>query len=208
MFNRSPCGPFARQFLILGIVTLSLSACSTSKHTAESGITDAFDAATGNLEDLNIKRREIPKLLEKLAANPYQPPPKYTCKSIKSELAELEPLIGPDIQPREVQVASSDGFIPDLENIEMPAQAEVENSAHDAVMGLIRSQTDFLPFRSIIRRLSGADRHEKNLQEAYQAGKLRRAYLKGLAESKFGKKCNTYSTLPIPLPKPKTEPSA
>ncbi len=203
MFNRSQCGSVARHLIILSLMTMGLSACSSSKYSAESGFTNAFDAATGNLEDLNIKRREIPKLLEKLAANPYQPPPKYTCKSIKAELAELEPLIGPDIKPREVQVASSDGFVPDLENMEMPTQEEAEDGAHDAVMGLIRSQTDILPFRSIIRRITGADRHERNLNEAYQAGKLRRAYLKGLAESKFGKRCNTYSTLPIPLPKPK-----
>ncbi len=196
MFNHSQRGSSFRHFILLGFTALALSACATNggdKTTAakdtpdlESGLTDIFNAATGPLEDLNLKRKEIPELLTKIVEDPYYVPAKLTCKTVRSELAALEPLIGPDIKAKGVQVASNNSFIPDLNSIEMP---NVEKLAHDKLMSEIRSQTNILPFRSIIRRVTGADKHQRNLDEAYQAGKLRRAYLKGLAQSKFGTRC-------------------
>jgi hypothetical protein len=205
MFNHSQRGFFSRHFILLGFIALALSACAandTDKSAAkqdtpilESGLADVFDAATGPLEDLNLKRKKIPEILAKVVEDPYHVPAKLTCKTVRSELAALEPLIGPDIKAKGVQVASNDSFIPDipdLDSIEMP---NVQKLAHDKLMSEIRSQTNILPFRSIIRRITGAEKHKKNYEEAYYAGKLRRAYLKGLAQSKFGNRC-----LKEPLP--------
>ncbi len=205
MFNHSHYGSVFRHFILLGFITLAVSACATSSpdktSTAqdmpdiESGLADIFDAATAPLEDLNLKRKEIPDILVKVVEDPYYVPATLTCKTVRSELTALEPLIGPDIKAKGVQVASNNSFIPDipdLDSIEMP---NVQKLAHDRLMSEIRSQTNILPFRSIIRRVTGAEKHKRNYDEAYQAGKLRRAYLKGLAQSKFGTHC-----LKEPLP--------
>ena len=40
--------------------------------------------------------------------------------------------------------------------------------------------SDVIPFRGWIRKLSGAERHDKYVQAAITAGAVRRAYLKGL----------------------------
>ena len=38
----------------------------------------------------------------------------------------------------------------------------------------------FIPFRGIIREISGANKHEDELQDAIVAGMMRRAFLKGM----------------------------
>lgn len=200
MKNLKQSGRLLRHLSLLGFTALALNACapiagSALSNTAESGITDVFDAATGSLEDLNLKQKEIPAKLADLAKDPYAPPKKVSCKAIRQELADLEVLIGPDVQPKGIEVASNEGFsLSDVENIDIPP---VEKLAHDAVMSAVKSHTSFLPFRGIIRRVTGANRHEEALNDAYQAGKLHRAYLKGLAQSRFGRGC-----LKAPLPKP------
>lgn len=181
---------YTSRVILLGLILCALAACSGSSDRAEKGLSKVFVAATGPLDDLNLRRTEIPPTLQELAIYPYLPPKKIQCKAIKAELAELDEMLGPDVVRKEVEVASNDASMTD---VELPTAEKVadtgEDMAGDAIMGVVRSQTNFLPFRSIIRRLSGTDSHRKELEAAYQAGKLRRAYLKGLAESKFGKRC-------------------
>lgn len=55
--------------------------------------------------------------------------------------------------------------------------------ARDQAVGMVRSKVDIIPFRGVVRRVSGADRHAKAVERAYQAGRLRRAFLKGLGAS-------------------------
>jgi hypothetical protein len=49
---------------------------------------------------------------------------------------------------------------------------EVRDAIRDAT-------TDFIPGRGWIRRLSGAEQHSRHVQSAIQAGRMRRAFLKG-----------------------------
>jgi hypothetical protein len=54
-------------------------------------------------------------------------------------------------------------------------------SAYGAVAGVT---TDAIPFRGWVRKLTGAERHDKLVQAAINAGAVRRAYLKGLGEAR------------------------
>jgi hypothetical protein len=56
----------------------------------------------------------------------------------------------------------------------------VGNSAIDALRGTTQ---DLIPFRSWVRRLTGAESHSKEVASAIAAGIVRRAYLKGIGES-------------------------
>src|SRR5258705_4295618 len=44
--------------------------------------------------------------------------------------------------------------------------------------------SETIPFRGWVRKLSGAERHDRFVQGAINAGAVRRAYLKGLGEAK------------------------
>lgn len=194
--------------LMLVGVALLLSACSGSDTidlTNNKNIDDAIEAATGPLQDLNLRRQEIPELLVKAASNPYASIKKSSCDDVKTELAELDKLLGPDMEPQHITLVSgstgladnlgqnfdqvSDFEIPETEKITSSLMDSATNFAHDSVVGMIQSKTNILPFRSIIRKISGAQSHAKKLSNAYHAGKLRRAYLKGVAEMRFGGKC-------------------
>ena len=189
-----------RNLLALCAAALALSACAGSDKIdlhANKNVGDAIEAATGPLQDLNLRRQEIPPLLIKAAMNPYAKAKKIKCADIKSEVAELDELLGPDVEAKSITLASSDGDLGDnlakLSDTEMPeAESLVDGAgglARDTLMSTIRSKTDILPFRSIIRSISGANSHQKKLAAAYDAGKLRRAYLKGLADVRFGSRC-------------------
>jgi hypothetical protein len=41
-----------------------------------------------------------------------------------------------------------------------------------------------IPYRGCVRRLSGAERHDRLVQAAIEAGAVRRGYLKGLGEAR------------------------
>lgn len=196
--------PF-RSLLALGFVALCLTGCGSSA-TKEDGtldltnnknVNDAVEAATGPLQDLNLKRQEIPPLLVNAVVAPYARAKVIKCADLVKEISALDEILGPDIQPKSITLAASDGGLGDniakLGDVEVPDRMSlvdgVGNIAHDSAMGAIRNQTNILPFRSIIRKITGAERHQKKLIAAYEAGKLRRAYLKGLADVKFGDNC-------------------
>ena len=50
---------------------------------------------------------------------------------------------------------------------------------------------DVIPFRGWVRKLTGAEQHDKLVQSAIVAGGVRRAYLKGLGEARG---CNPPAT--------------
>ena len=56
-----------------------------------------------------------------------------------------------------------------------------KGAALGAVAGLA---SDVIPFRGWVRKLTGAERHDSLVQAAITAGGVRRAYLKGLGESR------------------------
>lgn len=144
------------------------------------GARDAtFSAALSPLEDIGLRKRDIPELLEQLAQNPYFPPAKpYKCDAIKQEMADLDTLLGDDDKKEEVALSANAQY----------AMAGAE-MVQDAVVNLVKSQVNVIPFRSIVRRITGANKHEKHVAQAVQGGNLRRAYLRGLAQAEFGDAC-------------------
>lgn len=194
--------PSARNIILTCLAAGWLTACGGSDTidlTSSKNVRDAIDAATGPLEDLNIKKREIPEPLKVAARDPYALPDAKKCEDIRAQIAVFDEILGADMQAKEVEVASADGSflglsmsisdvkIPDSEQL----QDQATSYAHDSVMGFIRDQTNIIPFRSVVRTVTGAKRYQKKVAEAYEAGKLRRAYLKGYAQQKFGRKCLT-----------------
>jgi hypothetical protein len=56
--------------------------------------------------------------------------------------------------------------------------------AGDSAIDALRGTTEgLIPFRGWVRKLTGAERHSKEVASAIAAGIVRRAYLKGIGQS-------------------------
>ena len=125
-------------------------------------------AATAPLDDLNLRRQFIPTALLQAEANPYDMRNLDQCVTIGAEVVRLNEALGPDLDE------------PPPPNGEL-ASEQAAQAAAQAALGAVRSATtDFIPGRGWIRRLSGAEQHSRHVQSAVQAGRMRRAFLKGL----------------------------
>jgi len=131
-------------------------------------VRDGFgDAVAAPLEDLNLRRDEIPMVLLEARAHPYDLRGVTTCAAVTEEVRRLDEALGPDLDD-----SSPDGRL----NSEIAADA-----AADATLDAIRGvTTDLIPARSWIRRLSGAEQHSRRVQSAIRAGLVRRGFLKGV----------------------------
>lgn len=125
-------------------------------------------AATAPLRDLNVVRAKIPEVLIQALDDPYARPPRsFKCAALIALVRPLDEALGPDI----------DRIPPGDENLMDRGRQTALGAAADLA-------SDAIPFRGWVRKLSGAEAHDKLVQSAIIAGNVRRAYLKGLGESK------------------------
>lgn len=134
---------------------------SGGAQTFNAGVGDAVQAP---LHDLNLMRSDIPEVLLYAQATPYSHLGLSRCNALAAEIAKLDEALGPDIdEPASGETTTVD--------------QQAAGLALDAVRG---TATDFIPFRSWVRRLSGAEQHSREVQSAIRAGLSRRAFLKGI----------------------------
>ncbi|MES2835757.1 MAG: hypothetical protein V4707_13725 [Pseudomonadota bacterium] len=151
-------------FLALGGCTMARSA-GEGVGTVASGF---GTAVTAPLEDFNLRRQVIPTVLLQAEANPYDMRNMNRCSTIADEIVRLDEALGPDAD----EPPAPDGRF---------MSERAADAAAQGALGLIRdTATDFIPGRSWIRRLSGAEQHSRHVQSAIQSGRLRRAFLKGM----------------------------
>lgn len=125
------------------------------------------DAATAPLEDLNVRRDFIPTVLLQAQAAPYDLRNLNACSTIGAEVERLNTALGPDVDEP-----------PAMDGSTLSEQA-AEAAAEAALDAIRDATTDFIPARSWVRRLTGAEQHSRRVQAAIEAGRLRRAFLKG-----------------------------
>lgn len=123
-------------------------------------------------EDVGIIEDPIPDKLQKTVSNPYAMPNPLRCNLLRQEIAELDALLGPD-----VCTTSNPTGAPTTDYWQQGA-----GMARDQAVGFVDDKIG-LPFRGLVRHVSGADRHAKDVERAYQNGRLRRAFLKGVGLS-------------------------
>lgn len=174
----------ARHVLLACIALAALGACASGgaksgagPSSGEGGVSRAVsqtqagfsDAALSPLNDLNVRREEIPPRLARLVS-PYEPLAARTCVAIGVEVLELTNIIGPD----------SDAPPPGEESL---GQQAGDGASRLALNQVSSTMSDFIPFRSLVRQATGASAHERRLRAAYERGVQRRAYLKGIGAS-------------------------
>lgn len=151
---------------------LLISFASSTALAGDRGTTQEKDTVRGAvmapLEDINLKQSEIPAALVRAVANPYDIKGLTRCEPIAAEVGRLDAALGDDLD--EVPP-------PDRRTLAQKAG----QGAKGAAATVIRDETrSVIPFRSWVRKLSGAERRQKKVQAAIQAGGIRRGYLKGL----------------------------
>ncbi len=151
-------------FLTFAILAAPLSAASPGEKPKDMREMIG-DSVMQPLADVNIRRREIPPELIAIRDDPYATTGIRTCNQIISEVRKMDSALGKDFD----QIA-----------LEGRAQKRKE-TAIGAAGSVI---TSFIPFRGVIREVSGANKADQLYREAIFAGAVRRAYLKGLGQQR------------------------
>ena len=163
---------------VLAIAGLGVVACSTGR-TADTrrGVTSA---ASIPLRDVGLMRQEIPLVLRGLQY-PYATASLTDCNAVAREISQLDGALGPEsYQPgpnRNIWDMSGD-FVED-----------------QAIQAAEDTAQDLIPFRSWVRRLSGANRAERDALRAVANGQQRRTFLRG-----YGASLGCPSIIPPPPP--------
>ena len=164
--NATASSNVARGRLLLAMAaSLALAACATQQQSARpASVTGnnptAVDVALTPVEDLNLRKDPIPPiLLQARAGGPYATDNTASCLSIAQEMSMLNAVLGEDYDT---------------------VQATGRELTPEAVAQKVIAY--FIPFRSVIREVSGANKHEWEFRQAISAGLMRRAYLKGRGE--------------------------
>jgi hypothetical protein len=165
---------------VAAVLSVAVASCSTGR-TADTrrGVTDA---AYTPLRDVNLMRPEIPLLLRNLQY-PYSTATLTDCNAVTREIGQLDAVLGPEsYQPgpnRNIWDRSGD-FL--------------EEQAIQAAEG---TASDLIPFRSWVRRISGASAAEREALRAVANGQQRRTFLRG-----YGASLGCASIIPPPPPQP------
>ncbi len=124
----------------------------------------AKDVAVAPLRDTNLVKEAIPPLLLQSSADPYSLTGIRSCAQFARAIGALDKVLGPDVDRLQPKDGKSRGEL-------------ALDLGEELALG-------FIPFRGIIRRLSGAEARARKARAAIYAGGLRRAYLKGTARAR------------------------
>ncbi|PLK25078.1 hypothetical protein C0V72_02925 [Porphyrobacter sp. TH134] len=152
--------------LPLHLAAIAVIACASAAPAAAQVMAepDVTEVAKTPLRDLNIDGRDIPEVLLAAERNPYNAAGLAKCSAIVTQIAALDEVLGADYD-----IAGAK----DTDRLN-------EGRIGQSVVGSI------IPFRGIVREVTGAAGNERKLRAAYTAGMARRAFLKGLG---MGKSC-------------------
>ena len=163
--------PMRLTFTVAVLAPLLVAACAskpmqTAERTTKQGVNEAAHAP---FEDFNLVRSKIPHVLLDAVSDPYARPQPVTCESLSAELFKLDDALGADFDAPKTERSRMDrgaGF----------AAGAGAKAMKDLTEG-------WIPMRNWVRYMTGAEQHSKDVQDSIAAGKARRAYLKGLAQS-------------------------
>lgn len=120
----------------------------------------ASDLVTSPLADVNIKKKEVPPLLLEVQKDPYALDTIRTCNDLINEVAKLNAALGPDFD--ETLIIDKG----------QKRGAKAIGLTGAAIQSLI-------PFRGLVREITGANKADLEYRSAIYAGVVRRGFLKG-----------------------------
>lgn len=146
--------------LLAGPAVAEEQRARTSDEASQANLQGALLAP---VRDLNLVRDQVPEVLNGAKEAPYLDPQKASCAELATMIEPLDKALGPDVGD------GAEGEKPGARNMVFGAMADVTR--------------DVIPFRGVVRRITGASKHDQEVKAAREAGQLRRAYLKGFASA-------------------------
>jgi hypothetical protein len=113
----------------------------------------------GSQTGLGVTGPETPVVLQQVAAAPYARSEGASCQELAEQITALDQVLGPDVD----------------------AQSQSQNNFGHMAASTIRS---LIPYRGVVRLVTGAGRKEEALGQAVLAGTARRGYLRGLRQER------------------------
>ena len=159
MRNRSETGrPLLMLATAMLIMVPTIGQAQEHKSTTAQ---DAKEVATQPARDVGIEKTRIPPLLVEASQNPYAMSGAGSCRQIASSISALNGVLGPDFG-----------------SAERAKKESILKAGGNAVVGSL------IPFRGVVREISGAAPAERRLLAAYSAGFARRGFLRGLQRAR------------------------
>lgn len=155
-----PRRPIAGLALVLALAAGPALARSQDKPITDRSV-DAEDVAKTPLTDLNLSKDEIPALLIDAQLKPYDLAGLGKCRALVAEVEKFNAVLGPDL--------------------DLPQDAEARVSAGRVAKSVVGS---FIPFRGILREITGANNQDRKVRAAIDAGLARRGFLKGVGATR------------------------
>ncbi|GGD44148.1 hypothetical protein [Croceicoccus pelagius] len=149
---------------LAGLSALSLALAPLAGAQAQSPVdpnVKAEDIPMQPLRDLNLAGEDLPPLLLDIGADPYSTGGLTSCQHIERAIADIDLLLGADI---------------DDPNERSDLQKGV-NSAGRIAGSLLGG---LIPFRGVVREISGAKAEQRRLRVLVNAAMVRRGFLKGI----------------------------
>jgi hypothetical protein len=149
--------------MLAALVLMAVPASGPAQQNTGKSTTaqDAKDVASQPVRDVGIEKTRIPPVLAEASQNPYGMSGAGSCRQIASSISALSSALGPDFGSSEPRKKTS---------------AVKAGSA--AVVGSL------IPFRGVVREISGAAPAERRLMAAINAGFARRGFLRGLQRAR------------------------
>ena len=143
-----------------------LSGCAVNRDSRSAATSEvARDAAMQPLADVNIVRPHIAPELERILDDPYRLEAEPDCQELAFQITKLNRVLGPDY---DVDIGDGDG------------RSRTDRGI--ALAGRMAAGV-LIPFRSVVREVSGSASAEREYKAALIAGIARRSYLKGIARA-------------------------
>lgn len=125
----------------------------------------AGDVAATPLENLNLRKDDVPPVLVAAQEDTYRVKGLRSCRALGAAITELDGVLGPDIDV---------------------AADKTRGEKRGNAVGLVAKSviSSFIPFGGVIREMTGAAAKERQWQVALYAGAARRAFLKGYGQAR------------------------
>ena len=136
---------------------------TTKEKVVETG-KRAGEIATQPVRDVGVQKVDIPVPIQQAAAAPYSLKGLKNCAQLNRAIFELNDVLGPDY----------DGAVAVHEN----KAGKLAEAGGKTIVNTI------IPFRGLVREISGAAPAERRLNAAIRAGFARRGFLRGVATAR------------------------
>jgi len=143
---------------------------------AVAGAAGAQPVKPGAESGTGLSGAEVPQLLKDIKSDPYRAPGAPVCDTVPVEIRQIGELIGPD-----------------LDDQAKPDEKSLASRGVNLARGMV-------PYRGVVRMVTGANKKDDELRDAIMAGYARRGFLRGV---QLNLKCGAEAQAPEPGAKPK-----